>query len=87
LSGPPVAFHFPAEHSLIPFHCAGDLAWGVRPDAGESTAEFLAFLFENEGHLDWLLAPHILQDPRPGKIDRTRLSANKRQTEVKRKYN
>src|SRR5262249_48079502 len=86
VSVPPVTFRFPAEHSFIPFHCAGDLAWGGRPDAGESTAEFLAFLFENEGHLDWLLAPHILQDPCPGNIDRSRLSANRRQIEARRNY-
>src|SRR4030095_1931223 len=86
-SGPPVAFHLPAEHNLIPFHCAGDRAWGVRPDAGESTAEFLAFLLENEGHLDWPFCPHILQSPRPGKIDSARLSAKERQTEARRKYN
>src|SRR5215510_13036337 len=86
LSGPPVTCHFPAEHNLITFHCAGDLAWGGRPDAGESAAEFLAFLFENEGHLDRRFAPHILQAPRSGEIDRTRLSANWRQTEARRNY-
>ena len=45
---------FPAGHNFIPFHCAGDRGFGDWPGAGEGTAEFLAFLFEDEGHLDCL---------------------------------
>src|SRR5262249_51833210 len=84
-SGSPVTFLFPAEHNFIPFHCAGDFAWAE--GAGVIARQLLARLFEDEGKLDWPLAPHILQSPRPAKIDRSRLSADRRQTEARRKYN
>src|SRR5215510_2024453 len=83
-SDPPVTFLFPAEHNFIPFYYAGDFAWAE--GAGVIARQLFARLFEDEGKLDWPLAPHILQAPRPGKIDRSRLSANRRQTEARRKY-
>ena len=80
-SGPPVAFHFPAEHDLLSFYNASYFVGAER--AGVIAGQLFARLFEDEGHLDWPLAPLILQAPRPAKINKVRLSANRRQTEAK----